>query len=72
MEKYVYVDFNSCKSKQELKQFIDNKIFRLTKILGYKYKESIEIIFDDELKECILDVQDFYFLKSEYLRNYEI
>ena len=68
---YVYVDFESCKTEGELRNYLDNKIKEFER-LGFVEAGYIEFIFDDYLKKCVLDTKDFYSLKEEYLKKYEI
>lgn len=72
MQKAVYLDINSDKSEEELRQVIDIKLIRLTREFRLSLHQSLEIVFDDDLKECMLDVQLFYSLKLEYENTYEI
>lgn len=71
MRKVIYLDVNSIKSEEELRQYIDIKLNRLTKVCELSLRQSLEIVFDDYLKECMLDVQLFYSLKLEYENTYE-
>lgn len=69
-ERYLYVDFESCKTESELRGYLDSKINRI-KDFGYEHSDCIELVFDEYLKQCMTDTNDFYMLRDEYLKKDE-
>ena len=68
--KYLYVDFESCKTESDLRKYLDFKINRI-KRFGYAHNDCVELIFDEYFKQCMLDTNDFYLLRDEYLKKNE-